>query len=484
MSTPVNALARGAMLSISLRWFIKGIGLISTIILARFLTPEDYGVLVMASLVVGLVEIFFFSGADTALLRYQDASDDLVNSAWTLRLIQALIVGIVVAALAPVAAYYFRDDRVIAVMLVLSTGIVVSALGNIGPVLARKNLEFGLEVKIGMGAKTIGFVVTVISAYLMRSYWALVIGTYAGQLAGVYLSYRMHPFRPKWHTGRIRELWSFSQWLLVSSVGNFFGRKLDELILGRIGSAQALGVYNVASELGQTVTVEISAPVNRSLFPVLSSIQNDQPKSLQLFFSALGFVNLFTIPVGIGMCMLATPFVQVVLGAKWLDVIPILEIFAIQGTIRFLVSPYYVWFMVIGNGRLLAFMSWLELGFFTVFAAFWYHLGGVGLAWARLDTTLVIVLIWMLLGRSANLSVRALFQAIHRPLLAGLAMALCLWQVDRILVFGDPYTKLFSLTALGALTYALTILLLWAISGRPDGIEKSLMRRIGIGRAQ
>lgn len=473
-------MARGALLSVTLRWFVKGIGLISTIVLARFLTPDDYGVLVMAMLVIGLVEIFFFTAADTALLRHQDAPDDLINSAWTLRLIQAVIVGLTVMALTPVAAHYFRDSRVIPVMLVLASGIIVASLGNIGPVLARKNLEFGLEVKIGISLKLVSFTVTVIAAYLLRSYWALVIGTYAGHLFGIWISYRLHPYRPKWDTSRIRELWNFSQWLLVSSIGNFFGRKLDELILGRIGTARDLGIYNVASEIGQTVTVEISAPVNRTLFPVLSSIQNDRPKCLSLFFSTLGFINTFTIPVGIGMCVLAAPFVQVVLGGAWLQVIPVLEVFAIQGVIRFLVSPYYVWFMVIDKGKVLAAMSWLELLVFLCFAAGLVDRGALGLAWARLLTTLTIVLAWVIVGHFEQLSVVSLARAVCRPVLAGLGMALSLWQLARMMSFGNPYSELFTLVALGALSYAVVLVLLWLAMGRPDGMEKSVLRRVGL----
>lgn len=480
MTSHSKALARGMLWSVSLRWFIKGIGLISTIILARFLTPADYGVLVMAMLVIGLVEIFFFTSADTALMRNQDSSDALVNSAWTLRLIQAVVVALVVAALTPAAASYFRDDRVIPVMLVLVSGIVIAALANIGPVLARKSLQFGLEVKIQMESKLISFFVTVIAAYSLRSYWALVIGTYAGHLSGVWLSYRLHSYRPKWDVSRIRELWSFSQWLLVSSIGTFFGKKLDELILGRIGSAQALGIYSVASELGQTVTVEISAPVNRSLFPVLSSMQNDKPASLNLFFSTLGLTNTFTIPVGIGMCLVAAPFVQVVLGRSWLDVIPILEVFAIQGVIRFLVSPYYVWFMVINKSKILAFMSWLELCCFLLFAALLYDRGVLGLAWARLLTTLVIVVVWVVLGRSETLRPIALLKAIFRPLVAGIAMAFVLWQARRLLEFSGPYTELLALVAIGSVVYVLALMLVWLGMGKQDGIEKLFLKWVGI----
>ncbi len=478
MTNHSRALARGTLLSVILRWAIKGIGLVSTIVLARFLTPADYGVMVMATLVIGLVEIFFYTSADNALLRREDPPEALINSAWTLRLIQAVMVASIVALLSPVAAYYFRDERVTPVMLLLCFGIVFSALANIGPLLARKNLEFGLEVRLGISAKLLSFFATLLSAYLLKSYWALVIGIYVGHISGVWLSYVLHPYRPRWDTSHIRELWSFSQWLLLSSIGSFFGKKLDELILGRIGSAKDLGVYNLASELGQTVTVEISAPVNRSLFPVLSSMRNDKPGRLALFFYTLGLINTFTIPAGIGLCMVAAPFVQTILGTTWLEVIPVLEVFALQGSIRFLVSPYYVWFMAVDRTKFLAFMSWMELLFFLIFAAFLHTYGILGLAWARLLTTLITVSIWVVVGRKEGLPARTLAKSLVRPVFAGAVMGATLWLMQSWVATEPAYLQLTLLMASGALVYTLALLLVWLVLGRPEGIEKSLLSRI------
>jgi lipopolysaccharide exporter len=480
MTDALEALTRGTLWSAILRWFIKGIGLVSTVVLARFLTPADYGVMVMAMLTIGLVEIFFSTSADTALLRDPDSSDALANSAWSLRLIQAMLVAVVVAALSPLAASFYSEPRVIPVMIVLAIGMVLSALANIGPVLARKNLDFGLEVRIGILSKLVSFFVSVLAAYLLRSYWALVIGACAGQLADIYFSYRYHPFRPRWDLSRIRALWGFSQWLLAGGIASFFSKKSDELILGRIGDATSLGSYNVASEIGQTVTVEISAPVNRSLFPVLSSMQGNREGSLSLFFSTLGSINTVTIPLGIGMCILAAPITQVLLGSAWLSVIPILEVFAVQGVIRFLVSPYYVWFMVTGRTKLLAVVSWLELSVFLLFAALLYSHGAIGLAWSRLLTTLVIVLLWVVLGAGANLSPAALVRSLMRPLASGMLMAISILQLRSVLTSGNPYLEVLVFSISGALIYAIVLVSLWALMGRPDGLEKWVLKRMRI----
>lgn len=452
--------------------------MIGLIVLAHFLSPADYGIMVISNLVIGIIEVFFFTSADTALLRDSDASDSIANSAWTLRLIQAIVVSICAITISPFAGKYFSEPRVVPVMIALGIGLVISALTNIGPVISRKNLEFGIEVRIGIASKMLSFIATIIAAYQLRSYWALVIGAYAGHLAQLFLSYLWHPFRPRWELKLIGRLWGFSQWLLISGIGSFLGQKSDELILGRLGSSQALGIYNIGSELGQTPTVEISAPVNRSLFPVLSSMRENREGSISLFFSTLGIVNTITIPVGIGMSILAEPFTTVALGSMWSGVIPILEIFALQGIIRFLVSPYYVWFMVVGKSKILAVVSWLDVIGFLVIAFFIFDGNPVTLAKARLLSTAITSITWVGLGMAEGLKLFTLIRSIYRPSIAGGLMALCLWQAQSIFLYGNSIIDLFALVSIGVLSFTTAIVFIWFLSGKPDGVEKWVINKV------
>jgi O-antigen/teichoic acid export membrane protein len=202
--------------------------------------------------------------------------------------------------------------------------------------------------------------------------------------------------------------------------------------------------------------------------------------SLTLFFSTLGSINTLTIPAGIGMCILAAPITQVLLGSAWLSVIPILEVFAVQGVIRFLVSPYYVWFMATGRTKLLAVVSWLELCGFLLFSALLYSNGAIGLAWSRLLTTLVIVLVWVVLGARENLSPAALVRSLMRPLAAGMLMAISLLQLRSVLTYGNPYLEVLVFSISGALIYAIVLVSLWTLMGRPDGLEKWVLKRLRI----
>jgi lipopolysaccharide exporter len=163
-----------------------------------------------------------------------------------------------------------------------------------------------------------------------------------------------------------------------------------------------------------------------------------------------------------------------------LGVIPILEVFAIQGAIRFLVSPYYVWFMVINKTKFLALMSWLELACFLIFAALLYNHGALGLAWARLLTTLVTVLVWIVVGKNYHLSPYSLLKSTIRPLLAGLCMGLAIELIQKFIVVDNYYTLLVLLISTGAIVYALSLGLIWILMGKPNGLEKSLINKIWV----
>ncbi|MFT4173282.1 MAG: lipopolysaccharide biosynthesis protein [Rhodocyclaceae bacterium] len=472
-----SALMRGTLWSLALRWLTKVIGLVSTIVLARLLVPDDYGVMAMAMLVTGLVEVFLASGADNALLRQPNATRAYADSAWTMKIIEGVIVAAVVAAVAPLAAWYFREPRVAPVMWVLAGGFVIASLGSVGPLLARKDLNFALEVRLGIIAKVISFFVTILCAWWLRSYWALVIGVMSGHLSGCVLTYTLHPHRPRWDTSHVRELWSFSQWLLVSGIGNYFASKVDEFVAGRIGSPGELGVYRVSAEVGTMVSVELGAPINRALLPVLAAMQGDAARMRAALMKTVSAVNTVTLPAGIGLALVAEPAVAVLLGPDWMSAVPYLRVFALMGAVRFVVGPYYTLFMALGHSRVLAKMSWIELLLFAALAVPLARAHGVpGLAAAKLGASVAIVLCWMALGHRHGLTVAQLGGRLARPVAGCILMAVTVWLLP---VAGLPaLLELMARVVAGAVVYGGWIALSWHLSGRPEGIETMIFQRL------
>jgi lipopolysaccharide exporter len=163
---------KGAILTVSMRWTDRLIGFGSTLILARLLVPADFGVVAMASLVVGLADVLLSLGVNVALIRNHNATPAHYNTAWTLRLAQSAIAATVVFVAAPAAALYFNDPRIIPVLRFMALGMLLVGMENIGIITFQKEMRFGLDFRFVFLKRIVGFLTTILAAWLLRSYWA------------------------------------------------------------------------------------------------------------------------------------------------------------------------------------------------------------------------------------------------------------------------------------------------------------------------
>ena len=476
--SPKHALIVGAAWAVGMRWSIKLLGLVNTVIMARLLMPADYGVVAMAMLVVGLTHALLDMGSQTALLRKTEVTREEVDSVWTLRLLQGVAIAAVIAALAYPASLYFKEPRVTAVLLVLAACFVLSSTANIGMTLAQKELNYALEFKATVISKVIGVLVTILAGYVLRDYRALVAGIVAGYLAATLTSYWMHPYRPRWCTSKINEIWQLTKWLLVASLGSFLLRKTDELAAARLGTAQEFGLYNVGADLGQMPTGEVGPAIMRSFLPVISSIQDDVVRTNAAVVKTISAINTITMPIGAIVMALAVPITSVLLGAAWGEAAIYVALFAIISSGQIMWNPLGFLLILRAHTKMHSRVVWLEFVAFAVTAPLLVmQFSLVGLAIARLIATFVNAAFSMYYTRKAcGLSVRAVCLATYRPVI-GAALAAAAATV----AFGlsdHPALHLVTGALFGGLTYVAWAFLSWHIAGRPEGLESTLFDRI------
>ena len=476
---PRRALIMGTLWSVGMRWSIKGLGLLSTVVLARILSPGDYGVVAMAMLAVGLAEVLIDFGANTALLREPHATPDFINSTWTLGIIQGLVVGGILALGAPLAGLHVKEPRVVWVIWAIAPCIVLGNFGNIGMTLARKELNFALEFRFSVAGKVIGVAITIAAAFALRDYRALVIGIAGGYLiGGLALSYVMHPYRPRWCTASFGAMWHFSKWLLISGIGQFAIRKADEIAAGRIGSTGQFGAYTVGADIGQLVTAEIGPPINRTLLPTFSALHEDSLRMKWAALKALAVVATVVLPLGVGMALVAPAATSVLLGHKWDSAVPFVAIFALIGAVRVISGPVATLLLVMGHSRLQASNVWIEFAVFGVAAfALVPHFGFIGLAYARLLSAVALTVVYVVSGRIyADMHLREWVAATWRPTVGVALMAALLPLLPDL--GREPVLELTLQVVIGALIYIGWIALSWIFSGRPDGIERMALDRL------
>lgn len=462
----------------------RSLGLVSTLILARLLMPADFGLVAMAMSVVALLELASAFSLDVPLIQRQSPTRAHYDTAWTLNLLFGAGCASAMALLAFPAAAFYGEDRLGPVMLVLSAGWFLQGFENIGIVNFRRTMNFRRETAFLLSKKLVGFCVTLGLAFGFRTYWALVAGIVAGRAAGVALSYLLEPFRPRLSLAARADLLSMSGWLFLNNLLYFGTTRLSHFIIGRVNGAQALGLYTIAAELAYLPQSELVAPINRALFPGFSRMQEDVAGLRRGFVTANSIIALLVFPAGVGVASIAAYLVPVVLGPRWIDAVPIMQVLAIAGTVAALTSNTYSAYLALGRARVTTWILVLELTLMAVgmlLLSRWY--GVLGVAYAELIAIAIGASVgFLVLLRTLRLRARELLVNLIRPALASAAMAAVIASLGEWL--GGPGTGLAGTSVLlllmvaGAATYVLLVAGLWVAARRPPGAEQLILDQV------
>ncbi|HEX3755790.1 MAG TPA: lipopolysaccharide biosynthesis protein [Rhizomicrobium sp.] len=476
-------MAKGSAWTVAVRWSVRLLGLVSTIILARLLMPRDFGIVTIGMIVVGMVEIFNQTGHHLAIIRHPDPTRAHYDSAWTIFIILSTLLGAAVFFAAPMADIYFHEPRAIPVVRILAFKTVMSGFDNIGVVDFRRDLKFHRQFLYQTLPSVISFVVTLVAAFALRNYWALVIGIMVQEFFTLVLSYILSPYRPRLSLAKARELWSFSVWTFLKNIGVYIGSQVDKLAIGNFAGAAAMGRYEVAVDLASSPSQEINNPMIAVLFPVMAKTLGDRARLKELYLTVLYWSVLICSSTSIGVALVTSDMVDVVLGPQWQDVKPLMPWLAIAYGLWGMVWSVYPAFDVVGKPEISARMQWANVALLTgciVPAALFFHsLQAVVEARFVYSAIMLPAMFWML-AREFSLRRRDFAFVFWRPLLATAVMAGVVATVEHGMTPGP--LRLCVAVGAGAFTYAGCVMLLWAVVGCPDGPEKTvwhLVRRLG-----
>ncbi|HEX5352510.1 MAG TPA: oligosaccharide flippase family protein [Rhodanobacteraceae bacterium] len=470
---------RGSSWAVLARWAIRGVGLVSTVILARLLTPKDFGIYAMGAIVTGFLRLCTELGPDTFVLRSREAPPELCDSAWTIQVIQGAVVGVLLMLAAPLAVDFFHEPRLTPVFFVMAGTAAVGGLQNIGMTLVRKDLDFAKDFRFLLYSRLFKFVAIISLAFVMRSYWAPVYGTFATAIMTVALSFGMHRYRPRLGLHRAREILVFGASMLISNIGAFFNTKADVVLVGHIGTTAGMGQYNVAAELGSMATAEIVTPVGRGLLPAYAKVAHDRKLLIAAYLKSIGAIALLALPLGAGLSAIAPDAVRVILGEQWLRAIPLLRWLAIYALLKSLIDTIVGRVLiVIGKEWLVSALGWVRVGILVPLIAAAAVFQGVGAvpAAATLAATLALPIVMYKVCGALDMPMRQLLACLWRPVVAAVLMAaviLALRPLIDILLL-----RLFCEVLAGAATYVACLLLCWWVSGRPEGIEADCCKRV------
>lgn len=470
--------ATGAAWMVGMKFLVRGLGLISTLILARLLVPEDFGLIAIAMIFFGILEVVTSFSFDLALIQNQNAKRHHYDTAWTLTIIQGGITALALCLIAPSVATFFNDPRLTDIIYVFALTAFLQGFENIGIVAFRKELELHKEFTFLVSKKLVAFTVTIGLAITLNNYWALVFGTLASQIAGLFLSYWMHSYRPRLSLKAARELITYTKWLLLNNILLVLIKNGDDAIIGKVVGPTGLGFYTIAYEISNLPTTELVYPITRAVFPGYAKIASDIKQLRKGFLDVTSLVLLLTIPVAIGVAITADLFIPLLLGEKWQQAAELAQILALFGITRVLGAGTGAVYLALGKPAVITYLACFRLAFGIPLIYFATVTAGVtGAAWAVFAIGVILVPInYFVLLRLLTLPFKDLLLAIWRPVVSSAMMAgTVIWYRTFWLSDGvwQQTTELVSSALLGVMTYIVTILVLWRYSNCPsDSSEK------------
>jgi lipopolysaccharide exporter len=467
---------------VSARLLKRAVGVLNVVILARLLMPEDFGLVAAAWAVLYLLMLFSAFDFEAVVVQKDTVSREDYDTAFTLKAIFGALVTIIGLALSGPIAAFFGEPRLESIVSVLSFSALLQGLHNTGLVELRRKVEFGKIFVMDIVPSASTLVVTLLAAFMLRSYWALVVGTMAGSIAGVALSYLLHPFRPRASLRQGRAFFRFSKWVFLNSALHYLDARFASVLVGKSLGTADLGVFRMGSDIAALSTSELADPINRVLFPGYSRVARDPDAFKHQYLQSVGALVYLTLPAAVGIIAVAGPLVSVLLGAKWAETAPVVAILALRGALLSLSLNDYAVYMAKGRPEI---VLYLKLPYVTVLLVLLFVLtpmyGVVGAASAFVVADILLLPIFFLVRfRVVGITFGEFWAAVGRSVVGATAMFFVVvgfigWSSGRldhevlILVLG---------IFIGVLSYLGVTLFMWFLLRPQGGVEGVIWRAL------
>jgi O-antigen/teichoic acid export membrane protein len=312
------------------------IALIIGIILARLLSPREFGLIAMITVMTGFAAIFAELGLSAALIQKQDVRQDHLSSVFWINLIGGLLLMLIFIVGAPLIAGFYHEPTLIPLTMLISTNFLIGSLNIVQKTLITKSLDFRTVAIAEISAIAVSGILAILLAYSGFGVWSLAIQSVVCSIVTAMLLWKLNTWRPKFtFNGRaVKELLGFSANLLGTQSLNYWVRNLDNLLIGRFLGTVALGGYSWAYSIMLFPQTNISSVISRVMFPSFSMIQKEKERIKSIYLSVTRVIALVTFPMMCGLFVTVVPFVMAVFGPQWAGMIPILQVFCVVGLIQ------------------------------------------------------------------------------------------------------------------------------------------------------
>ena len=329
----------------------RGLGIISSIILARLLLPSDFGLLAIATAMVSMMQGLTTTGFGSALIQKQEKPEEFLNTAWTFELVKYSILFSILFFLAPFFALFFKEPAAIAVLRVISFSLILQGLMNIGIIYFRKRLDFKKQLIFNIVPQIIYIILVIPLAFILRNVWALVWASVMGGLAGCVISYIMHPYRPHldFNINKAKELFNFGKWILGQSIIVIITHQGITMFVGKFLGIPVLGFYNRAEAFSTGIFQQLTQIIWQVGYPAYSQLQKITVRLKRAYLLTLKLLTFFGLPMAGGLLIISWDFTHLFLTDKWIIIVPVIQVLCLSAMIGFITTPAGIMFQAVGR---------------------------------------------------------------------------------------------------------------------------------------
>lgn len=306
----------------------QGVTFLVGLVLARLLSPEEYGLIGIIAIFIAVFNSIVDSGFSNALIRKNDAGDADYNTVFITNMVMSVLLFCVMFFGAPVIASFFNRPQLIPLTKVMASVVIINAFAIIQRTILVKKVDFKTQTKVSAIASVASGVVGIGMASGGLGVWSLVGQQLSRQFLNSLFLWVFAKWYPKLHFSlkSFKELFNFGWKLMVSGLIDTVWREIYQVVIGKFYSPATLGQYTRAHQFGSIFSTNLTAVVQRVSYPVLSEIQDDVPKLKNAYKKVIKVTMLITFCCMLGLAAIAEPMIVSLIGDQWLPAVPFLQI--------------------------------------------------------------------------------------------------------------------------------------------------------------
>lgn len=305
---------------------------IVSIVLARILTPSDYGTIALVTVFTTILQVFIDSGLSTALIQKKDADDLDFSSVFYFNFVICIILYLIMFVSAPFIADFYKDSSLVSIVRVISLTLVISGVKGVQQSYVSRHMLFKRFFFSTLGGTIFSAVLGIIMAYAGFGVWAIVFQQLSNNAIDTLILWITVKWRPikKFSWSRLKNLLSFGWKMLASSLLDTVYNNLRNMIIGKLYTSADLAFYNQGDKFPKLIVTNINTSIDSVLLPTMSNEQDNHVRVKDMTRRAIKISTYIMAPLMIGLAFCAKPIVQIVLTDKWLPCVPYLQIFCIS----------------------------------------------------------------------------------------------------------------------------------------------------------